>query len=207
MRPKDISFTMAILDRNGISAAETLAGAGNFTIGGALATGGVATMDVARHIAVYAFTITGTDRNGHTITEDITGVNASTVNGSKNFKTVTQVAGDAATAGDVEIGTTDEADTQIVPVESYIDKLSYSITLSASASLTYEFKYTLEDIFAQGFLESDILDADWFTDLGPQVANTSSRADGVVRAVRLEVTNWTSASDVITWNIVQKRVR
>ena len=107
--------TPATLDRNGISLAQQTAGAANLTITGALASGGVATLDVPRNITVYSagnistvvFTITGKDQYGDTIVETITGVNNSTVEGDKAFKTVSQIAASGAVGTDVEVGSGD----------------------------------------------------------------------------------------------------
>ncbi len=52
------------------------------------------------------FTITGTDADGATITEDITyALNAGMVHGTKAFHTVTKVATDVVVQGDVTVGT------------------------------------------------------------------------------------------------------
>jgi VCBS repeat-containing protein len=160
MRPKLIDYALATLDRNGIAAAETLAAAGNFTLGGALTSGGVYTADSPRHIAFYAagnesartFTITGTDRYGGAMTEAVTGPNAETVSGSKNFATVTQVASDDATAGDVEIGTVDSAETQWVPVD-YNAKYNVEVDYTTMVC-NEEIQYTLDDPWGSLFDES-----------------------------------------------------
>lgn len=95
------------VDDNGISVSHAGAGAAgttNQTIGGALASGGVATMDYARNVvitvthgsAVVAMSgvITGTDRFGRTITEDwsvTAGGTSKVFTGKKGFKTVTGI--------------------------------------------------------------------------------------------------------------------
>ncbi|MCR9254709.1 MAG: hypothetical protein NXI16_01265 [Alphaproteobacteria bacterium] len=103
-------------DADGVCAAQAVAGAGNLTIAGALASSGVATMDVARTLTAVSagagdttqtLTITGTDMRGATIVETIALNGTSAVAGLKAFKTVTQVAASAATAGNVSVGTTD----------------------------------------------------------------------------------------------------
>lgn len=92
-------------DADGVSAVQTLGSAGDFTIGGALASGGVATFDVPRNVTLTGattdhsartFTITGTDEFGNAVVEELAGPNNSTVSGKKAFKTVTQVAVDGA---------------------------------------------------------------------------------------------------------------
>tara|TARA_R100001129_G_scaffold82318_1_gene56065 strand:+ start:8787 stop:9401 length:615 start_codon:yes stop_codon:yes gene_type:complete len=100
------------LDADGISTAATLSGAGNLTINGALASGGSCTFDAGRIVTILSagndsgdtFTVTGTDVNGDAQTEDITGANAGTATGTKYFKTVTQIAIDGASAGNVSAG-------------------------------------------------------------------------------------------------------
>jgi len=91
MRPKTITFSMVALDRDGVCLAQAPAVAGNFTINGALASDGVATMDVARHLTAYAagdnsgrtITFTGTDRFGREISEEVTGPDGATVSTTK----------------------------------------------------------------------------------------------------------------------------
>lgn len=103
----------AASDDNGISAAATLSGAGNLTIGGALADGGSVTLVDARNVIITSagddrgdtFTVTGTDEKGDAQTEAITGANAGVATGTSYFTTITQIACSGATTGDVEAGT------------------------------------------------------------------------------------------------------
>jgi hypothetical protein len=99
-------------DVDGHCAAQAIAAAGNALINGALA--GV--NDVARGLVVdstgagdttQTVTITGTDLYGATVVEAIAMNGTTAVNGLKAFKTVTQVAVDAALAGNLTVGTTD----------------------------------------------------------------------------------------------------
>lgn len=213
MRPKTITLTGAVLDGNGIALAQQTAGAANLTLAGALASGGVATLDIPRHVGIYCagdintvvFTVTGTDRFGATITEDITGVNATTVNGVKNFKTVTQVAADAAVGTNVEVGTTNEFDSQVIPVSYRTSNISYSCNPTVAGAFTYEVKYTLDDPWESGFDESAAV---WLEDLGSKTPASStdyesSSSVGPIRALRVEITGWTSASDYLEFTVVE----
>ena len=165
MRPKTKSMTLVGLDRDGL-ATDDFSGAGRtFVLDGALvlpAGSGIYTADVPRHIAVYSagndaadvFTITGTDRYGKVMTETITGVNATTVAGKKNFATVTGGIVGSATIGNIELGTFNSAETAWIPVEFNINNpYLVSITVSDAATLTAQVEYTLEDPFAPGFDE------------------------------------------------------
>lgn len=103
------------LDADGITVAQALAAPGNLTIGGALASGGVATFDVPRAVSITSSgadstqtaTVYGTDAYGVAIRENIAFGGAATVNGKKAFKTVTRIAVDIALAGNGSAGTTD----------------------------------------------------------------------------------------------------
>lgn len=99
-------------DADGVATSQTPSGAGNLTIDGAKASGGVATFNAARQVTITSagndagrtFTITGTDVNGNTLTEAVTGADTDTATSTKHFKTVTQIAVDDATAGAVTAG-------------------------------------------------------------------------------------------------------
>ena len=97
-------------DSDGLVDNETLGSAGNFTIDGALSSTASSNLKSTISIssssnnASVTFTITGTDVDGVAQTETITGVNANTVNGTKFFKTVSQISSDAA-ASDIDVGT------------------------------------------------------------------------------------------------------
>lgn len=99
-----------------VCAAQAVAGAGNATINGALATAGVATFDYARTVNVdstnagdttQTVTVTGTDYYGQAQTETIALNGTTAVAGQKSFKTITQVAVSAALAGNLTVGNED----------------------------------------------------------------------------------------------------
>ena len=91
-----------------IAAAQTLGGAGNFTL--ANTTVGnlpqTITFTSTGNISGVEMTITGTDLNGDAQTEAINGPNNNTVTSTNKFLTVTQVAADAAVGTNTSIGIT-----------------------------------------------------------------------------------------------------
>jgi len=106
----------AALSATAVCAAQAVAAAGNATINGASATGGVATFDVARNVSIVSssasdttqtVTVTGTDYYGQAQTSRLTINGTTTVNGLKSFKTITQVAVSAAFVGNLSVGSTD----------------------------------------------------------------------------------------------------
>ena len=98
-------------DSDGLIDNETLGSAGNFTIDGAQSSAASSalnsfiTIASSNNLSSVSFTITGTDINGISQQEVITGPTASgSVTSTKIFKTVTQIASGAAAAG-VNVGT------------------------------------------------------------------------------------------------------
>jgi len=116
VRSKFISDTTA-LDADGISSAASVSGAGNLTIGGALADGGSVTLSSGRIVTILSagddsgitFTVTGTDVNGDAQTEVITGADTGTATASSYFKIVIQIAASGAAAGNVSAGINNSA--------------------------------------------------------------------------------------------------
>lgn len=152
--PSAISLQLASLVANGISLSQTPGGAGNLTITGSLATAGVATMDVARRVAIASngvdtarvFTITGTDRNGNVQTDTVTGVNVSSVNSTRDFLTVTRIAVDAATAGAITAGTSGTGSSPWV-LDNYLATV-WALTVAVSivsGAVTYTVEHTFDD--------------------------------------------------------------
>lgn len=106
----------ATLSATAVCAAQAVAAAGNATINGASASGGVATLDVARIVSFVSsnagdttqtVTVTGTDYWGQTQTQRITLTGTTTVNSTKTFKTITAVAVSAALTGNLSVGSGD----------------------------------------------------------------------------------------------------
>ena len=98
-------------DTDGLVDAETLSSAGNFTIDGnqsSLASSGLnsfITIASSNNLSSVTFTITGTDIDGVSQTEQVTGPTANgSITGTKIFKTVTQISSGAAAAA-VNVGT------------------------------------------------------------------------------------------------------
>jgi len=196
MRPMLKTIAPIDTDRNGISVAQSKAGAGYLTITGALASGGVATFSTPAHVSVYAagnnsgvtFTITGTDRRGLALTEDITGPNATTAKGTKNFATITSVYVSAATTGDVEVGSADQLESAWFPVDYNVSGYNINVEESSTANMNYTTQHTFVNPFTQSFDES--------------VANPQDGSPGgPVRAVRVKITDFVAGS--LIFNLVQ----
>ena len=153
-------------DRDGISVSQTpsAGGAQELTITGALASGGVATLNHGHRIDIYGgsnesgrtFTVTGTDFRGNTITEAITGPNATTASGSSYFKTVTSVSVDADTAGAVEVGVSGLSSSDWYILDQYKSPFNVSIAVVVSDTATYTMQHTFDDLQVSTDLNTSI---------------------------------------------------
>ena len=95
-----------------VAALQTTGGAANLTLAAAAGTGAFhdtdqackLTITSAADISGVTFTVTGTDIAGNSLSEAITGPNATTVTGSKFFNTVTQIATNGAVGTNTSVG-------------------------------------------------------------------------------------------------------
>lgn len=110
-------ITPAALAANSVATSQAVSGAGNLTINGSLASGGVATFDVPRCATITSSsgtdvsqtaTFYGKDVYGVATVETITLSGLSTVSGLKALKSVSRVAISAATVGNITAGTGDK---------------------------------------------------------------------------------------------------
>jgi len=187
-------------DPNGVCLSQTPLAAGDLTIAGALASDGVATFDIPRHVSITAagddstssFTITGTGRNGVALSEVIAGANATIAIGTKNFKTVTGVAIAAASVGAITVGSSASFDSPVIPVDSGERPFAHSVV--QSGTLTHSFVYTMDDVFAADFDESA---AGWNENGGEKSADFASTIDTPVTGVRLVVTAVAASASLV----------
>ena len=158
-------------DANGIFEDQTLADAGALDLDGALVSGGVATFNEAQIVSIngsgnnsgITFTVTGTDADGNSTSQTITGANNGTAKTTIHFKTVTSVVTSGAVTGNV-IGGVLAADgmaTRSYPVNRRQSPFNMSLchnliagTMTASAQYTFDEAQTT---YSNGFSNS----ADW----------------------------------------------
>jgi len=104
-------------DPNGFSASAQVANNAALVLGGALADGGAVTLGSARTVSItsggddsgISFTVVGTDLDGVSLTESITGADTGAATGSKYFKTIVSITAVGDPAGTVLAGTTGSA--------------------------------------------------------------------------------------------------
>jgi len=211
MRPA--VFTFPAVDRDGICASQTTAGAGAVIINGALLDR-PATMHevrrvilpgIARVVSLYStgnlsgltFTVTGTNLRGATITEDITGPNNNTVAGSTEFHSVTAVTADGAVTTAVEVGTGSTGSTNWLRTDDFAAIANVSVGVAITATVSVTVQNTFDDAEAA---------APTVTYNHPTLAAATASAEsnyafppGYVRAVM----NSSSGSGAFTFTITQ----
>ena len=108
----NITADTVALDADGISVAASVGNNAALTIGGALASGGAVALSHGRVVTILSagndaaksFTVTGTDVNGDSQTESITGANAGTATGTSYFLTISGISAVGNPAGNVSAG-------------------------------------------------------------------------------------------------------
>lgn len=145
---------IATADANGIAQAQNPAGAGELTLNGALVVDGVALLGDARRVLITAaadesdrtFTITGTDWFGNSISEEITGPNATTTYTNSDFLTVTSVVTSGAGSGNIEIGTNDIASSPPMILD-YMARPQVSLQVAVTGTVNWTVQQTLDNVF------------------------------------------------------------
>lgn len=147
-----VQFTAALAtgaDDNGICLSQTPLAAGNMTIAGVLASGGVATLDYQRQVLFtfaadetgHNFTIYGTNQNGNAIYETVAGT-ATTAVTTLDYKTVTRIAISAAAAGAIIVGTNGVGASPIHGVNIHVSPINLGISCIVTGTVNYTFQYT-----------------------------------------------------------------
>lgn len=153
MQPHRISVgPLATADADGIALAQALGAAGPLTLNGVLASGGVATLDVARRVALTSvgndsartWTVTGTARDGLPQSETLAAANAGAVGTALDYKTVTKISLDGAAAGNVSAGTSATASSGWARLDEYASGET-SIQSTVSGTVTYAIEASNDD--------------------------------------------------------------
>lgn len=219
-RIKRFSVAPAAMDDDGISVSQTPGGAGALTITGALASGGVATLDIPRRVMISCagnnsgrtFTITGTSDGEKVISETITGPNATTVSSLKDYKTVTGVSINGASTGAVKIGTTDGTtgtastpcmSTPWCPIDRY-DYNGVALGIEVTGTINYTVQHTLTDPNTGPLDNPDkYLTPYAHPTIAAKTANDFATYSHPLSAVRVTVNSYTPTTGAVVVNIVE----
>jgi hypothetical protein len=186
-------FKLIGADTTHIAAAQTLGGAGNFTL--ANTTIGnlpqTITFTSTGNISGVEMTITGTDLNGDAQTEAINGPNNNTVTSTNKFLTVTQVAADGAVSTNTSIGITGTAKegiltpgrTRIRGLHGVSSSTAGSMVFrntSTSGSILLELDTPNQDDFIDPYIPDDgvLFDSGSYLNVGDGVTSVTVFFDG-----------------------------
>jgi len=201
----DLSLTLGTPDDDGVSLSQTPGAAGNLTITGAFASGGVATLSPPQFIGVKCagndagrtFTIYGTDWNGTVISESVAGANIGTTNSTLNYKTVTRIAVDAATAGAISVGTVGVGTTEPMVLDTYVNPATRTAAMIFSGTANATLQVALNDLKPNWDIYTTTptwLDVTGFPALAAHAAGLHS---GSYTMIRLKVNSGTGAVQAI----------
>ena len=137
--PVTITADTVALDADGISTAASVGNNAALVIGGALADSGSVTLSHGRLITILSagddsgisFTVVGTDVNGDSQTETVTGANAGTATSSKYFKTIASITAVGNPAGNVSAGINASAADAIFTMRSRLKGMFLTSTATA----------------------------------------------------------------------------
>ena len=143
---------LATASANSIALSQTPAGAGALTINGALASGGVATIAVPARITIASvsndsgktFIVVGTDHSGNSITETITGPNATSVTSVLTYRTVNSVTISAAAAGAITVGNSQSGSSPSIALDPWAFP-QVAIQCSVTGTVNYTVQQTLDN--------------------------------------------------------------
>jgi hypothetical protein len=196
-----ITMQLAAPDDNGISASQSLGAAGNLLINGALASGGIATLDVPRRVLITSagndssltWIVTGTGANGLSLTESLAGGNAVGVYTNHDFSTVTSIHGSAATASTVIAGTNGIASSVPIIMDTIVNPATYGAAAVVSGTVNYSIEKSYDD-FAPLF-DLNANTPTWFPTSGfsGQTTNQSGTIAGPCTMIRLTVNDGTGS--------------
>lgn len=217
MKAKEYDFDPVDVDVDGICESQTPAAGGvqSLSLDGALVSGGVFT-DAAggRQIGVASdgvdtarvFTLTGTDPDGHALTATVTGVNASTVETTEYFKTITGITVDDDTAGAITVGTVDELVSQTIPI-NWRGEIAATLNVDVTGTIDFTVQETFDDVQRPGLaVQSASVNAQWLdiSALADKTADTTAQSTLGATAVRLMVNSYSSGAEA-QMNVNQPR--
>ena len=154
MRPIVVTVgPLAAASANNIALSQTVTGAANVTLNGALATGGVAYLDKPRQVLItnagndsgITFTVVGTDRYGATLSQTVTGTSGSSVATTVDYATVTRITTSGSTSvSGITVGTNGVSGSDWVRFDDFAPS-NISIQCTVSGTVNYTVQSTLDD--------------------------------------------------------------
>jgi len=201
---------------NDICLSQTPGAAGNLTLNGSLVVNGVAVLSTAGSPGAQrvlftpagneasngtVWTITGTDWNGNSSTETVTGVNnPSTAQSVYDYSTVTQISVNKAQAGAVTVGTNGVASSRPIFLDSFAPAPT-GLQISVSGTVNATVQQSLDDPNA---ITGGYASVNWVNHPDPALNGITSTVQGnyayLSRIVRILLN---SGSGSVTLTVIQ----
>ncbi len=204
MRLREFDIDPVDVDADGILEAIATPAAGSLTLDGALVSNGVATFDYPRQIVIDSdgndsgntFTITGTDADGYTLTEAVTGPNATTTESAEYFATITDVSLSGTGVGTISIGTVDEISSQTIPLQ-WRNQTAAAINVDVTGTIDFTVQQTFDNVQVSP-PQSAHQNVQWLdiSALADKTADTTSTASVGATAIRIVVNSYSSGAEL-----------
>lgn len=204
----NITMKLASASATNIALSQSPVGAGNLTINGAAATGGVATLDVPRRVLLTSggndssltIVVTGTGSNGLVLSESLAGGNV-TAYTNHDFKTVTSIHVSGATASTITAGTNGIGSSIPVIMDTIVNPASYGAACVVGAgTVNYTVEMSYDDFAPLWDLNANT--PVWFAASGfsAQSTNQAGTIAGPCTLIRLTVN---SGTDPVSMKLIK----
>ncbi len=193
----DLSLTLIAGSAAGIVTSTTGSAGVALTLNGGLVSGGVATFDVPRRVAVTSianetaktFTITGTDYYGRPQSETLTGAGTSVAFTSHDFATVSSILSNSTTNSTITFGTNGTASKKPIIIDQWVNPSVIGVgTQVGTVSVTYNIEKSMDNLMPSWDINTNT--PTWYTDtnFNGSTTNTLNQMQGPFTMARLTVT-------------------
>lgn len=195
---------------NGIAQAQTTGGAADLVLNGAQITSGVwniylpnagyssgvggvrILIDSVGDVSSVIFTVYGTDQDGISRTEAITGVTTTEVVSTTFWQTITRIAASAAVASNVNVGTTSQIVTQTLALNWRNDFQASVIVGGVTGTVQYDIEETVSELLGS----TDPSTLVWSVSQANKTADLTGSLLNYSTACRLRVDSYSSGAEL-----------
>ena len=192
-----IQIDPVAVDVDGFYTTAVVSASGALTLDGVLDG---TTLDYARRIGIdssgedggITFTIVGTDADGRTLTEAVTGGASTMAESAGYFKTITSITASGAAAANVTIGTVDEFITNTIPLNVY----NYNPATVSIEDVTGTIDISVEETYSKVFESDDIQYTAGPTALTTITAAAHADLDNHATGIRLVCNSYSTGAEL-----------
>lgn len=212
-----IDYSLDAADGDGIATSQTPLAAGDLSLNGVLAPGGVAILGqgrVQRRVSITSvgndsgriFTIIGTNSDGTEIGEQLAGGNAGAVQSARDYREVSRISVDGATAATVSAGTNSVGATPWIVLDRHRDPFAIGFGVTVVGTVTYQPQHTFDNVLARNAPPPDVFTNDG-TPFNPAPGASDSQDGNIafpVGAFRVQINSGTGTLRI---RVIQAGIR